>query len=155
MNEISICEIPWRKAPMELLLEADPNPEKILAYLPQTLCIGIKKSEGIIGVCVLLETGENVFELMNIAILPRLQKQGCGRRLLQETIRFARKKGAKRLELGTGSFGYQLAFYQREGFRVFKIEKDFFLINYPEPIHELGIQLKDMLRLYLDLGAAE
>ena len=48
------------------------------------------------------------------------------------------------------SFGYQLAWYQREGFRVFAIERDFFLENYPEPIYEQGIQLKDMLRLVVE-----
>jgi protein-L-isoaspartate O-methyltransferase len=58
--------------------------------------------------------------------------------------------GARRLEVGTGSFGYQLAWYQRAGFRVFAVERDFFLDNYEEPIFEDGIQLKDMLRLAVD-----
>ncbi|EXJ14911.1 acetyltransferase, GNAT family [Imhoffiella purpurea] len=62
-----------------------------------------------------------------------------------------RRAKVKRLEVGTGTFGYQLAFYQREGFRVDAIEKDFFLSNYDGPIYEDGIQLKDMLRLALDL----
>ncbi len=30
--------------------------------------------------------------------------------------------------------------------------KDHFLDNYPEPIFETGIQHKDMLRLYIQLG---
>ncbi|TOM30113.1 GNAT family N-acetyltransferase, partial [Vibrio parahaemolyticus] len=29
--------------------------------------------------------------------------------------------------------------------------KDYFLLNYPEPIYESGIQHKDMLRLYAQL----
>ncbi len=58
--------------------------------------------------------------------------------------------GARRLEVGTGTFGYQLAWYQREGFRVFAVERDFFLVNYEEPIYENNIQLKDMLRLAVD-----
>ncbi len=53
------------------------------------------------------------------------------------------------MEVGTGSFGYQLAFYQRHGFRVTSIDRDFFARNYPEPIFEDGIQLFDMLRLTL------
>jgi len=44
-----------------------------------------------------------------------------------------------------------LAFYQRFGFRVDSILKDYFIINYDEPIFENGIQLKDMLRLILKL----
>ncbi|MDA3948255.1 MAG: hypothetical protein PF508_03430 [Spirochaeta sp.] len=50
-----------------------------------------------------------------------------------------------------GTFGYQLAFYQRHGFRVTSIDHDFFVNNYPEPIFEDGIQLFDLLRLTLQL----
>jgi hypothetical protein len=60
-------------------------------------------------------------------------------------------KKVNRVELGTGTFGYQLAYYQRIGFRVESVLKDHFLANYPEPIFENGIQLKDMLRLYIEL----
>jgi len=52
--------------------------------------------------------------------------------------------------VGTGTYGYQLGFYQRQGFRVDRIDKDFFLKHYPEPIVEDGIQHKDMLRLTLE-----
>ncbi|SKA64261.1 hypothetical protein SAMN02745132_03842 [Enterovibrio nigricans DSM 22720] len=62
-----------------------------------------------------------------------------------------RQKGIRRIELGTGSFGYQLTYYQRLGFRVDRIIKNHFLDNYAEPICENGIQHKDMLRLYLEL----
>jgi hypothetical protein len=62
---------------------------------------------------------------------------------------FFRSTGAQQLEVGTGTFGYQLAFYQRQGFRVTSIDSDFFIKNYPEPIFEDGIQLFDMLRLTL------
>lgn len=61
-------------------------------------------------------------------------------------------KGVSRVELGTGSFGHQLTYYQRHGFRVDAVVKDHFLIHYPEPLMEYGIQHKDMLRLYLELG---
>ncbi|MBB3060531.1 hypothetical protein [Microbulbifer rhizosphaerae] len=53
----------------------------------------------------------------------------------------------QRLEVGAGTFGYQLTFYQRQGFRVERIDKNFFLKSYPEPIVENGIQHGDMLRL--------
>lgn len=60
-------------------------------------------------------------------------------------------KGVLRVELGTGSFGHQLTYYQRHGFRVHAVLKDHFLIHYPEPLMEYGIQHKDMLRLSLVL----
>lgn len=86
---------------------------------------------------------------MSIAVQPAHQKSGYGTALLKWVINFFRNSGAQQLEVGTGTFGYQLAFYQRHGFRVTSIDRDFFLSNYPEPIFENGIQLFDMLRLTL------
>jgi ribosomal protein S18 acetylase RimI-like enzyme len=86
---------------------------------------------------------------MNIAVQPAQQKSGYGTALLKWVINFFREHGASRLEVGTGTFGYQLAFYQKHGFRVTGIDHDFFVNNYPEPLFEDGIQLFDMLRLTL------
>ena len=72
-----------------------------------------------------------------------------GKKLLEFVINYFKEIGAKSLELGTGTFGYQLLFYQRFGFRVESIRKNFFVDNHSEPICEEGIQLKDMLRLSL------
>ena len=64
----------------------------------------------------------------------------------------AMELGAERIVLGTGTFGHQLKFYQRNGFRVDSVEKNFFLDNYSDPIYEDGIQHKDMLRLSLAIS---
>jgi hypothetical protein len=50
-----------------------------------------------------------------------------------------------------GSFGHQLTFYQRAGFRVVAVEPDYFLQHYPEPLFENGLQHRDRLRLALAL----
>ncbi len=84
---------------------------------------------------------------MSIAVHPDHQKSGIGATLLKWIIDFYGRAGASRLEVGTGTFGYQLAFYQRQGFRVTGIDRDFFVENYDEPIFEDGIRLVDMLRL--------
>lgn len=94
--------------------------------------------------------GNNI-ELFNISVSPEMQGQGVGKDLLQFVIESVQQHGINRIELGTGTFGYQLAFYQRLGFRVDSIIKNFFIDNYDEPIYELGIQHKDMLRLVLVL----
>ena len=90
-------------------------------------------------------------QLYNIAVCPSAQKRGVGTALLRHVIEEARGKGVSRLVLGTGTFGYQLAFYQRAGFRVDAVIKNHFVDNYDEPIFDSGIQLKDMLRLVLEL----
>ena len=47
----------------------------------------------------------------------------------------------------------QLAFYQKTGFRLWKIERDFFSRErgYPEGIEEAGIPLRDMVRMDQEL----
>lgn len=140
---------------MDLLLEADPSTEKIAGYLPRSRCFRATRQDEVIGSYVLLPLGEDVYELMNIAVAPPHQGRGIGTPLLQHAIATARAAGARRLELGTGTFGYQLAFYQRAGFRATGVVRDFFTMNYPEPIHEDGIQHRDMLRLALEFRSEE
>ena len=88
---------------------------------------------------------------MNIAVQPTFQAQGIGSKLLAYAIAEIKCKGVEIIELGTGTFGHQLSFYQKLGFRVESVIKNHFLENYPEPIFENGIQHKDMLRLTLHL----
>ena len=144
-----IQEIPVTDAPIDLLLIADPLEDKVLSYLSRSRCF-IASSDGtIVGVCVVQPIRTGTYELMSIAVQPSHQKSGYGTALLRWVIDFFRKSGARQIEVGTGTFGYQLAFYQRHGFRVTGIDRDFFIKNYPEPIFEDGIQLFDMLRLTL------
>ena len=58
------------------------------------------------------------YELMSIAVPPEPQRTGYGSALLEGIIAHCRRIGAQTLEVGTGTFGYQLAFYQRHGFTV-------------------------------------
>jgi ribosomal protein S18 acetylase RimI-like enzyme len=145
-----IEEIPPSEAPMDLLLLADPSVEKINGYLPGSRCFVAYFQGALAGVCVVKPLASHVYELMSIAVAPSDQKHGIGTQLLKYIIAAVGNSGAERLEVGTGTFGYQLAFYQRHGFRVTGVDRDFFLRNYAEPIFEAGIQLKDMLRLSLE-----
>lgn len=48
-------------------------------------------------------------------------------------------------------FFYKLALYQKCGFRMTGIDKDFFVRHYEEAIFENGIQVVDMVRLSQDI----
>ncbi|MDR0214625.1 MAG: GNAT family N-acetyltransferase [Comamonas sp.] len=149
------------EAPWPLLLLADPSREKVKRYLPGSTCYAARQTAqftpsglgALIGVCVLQppQPERDSWELMNMAVSPAWQRGGIGSALLHHAIRELRKQGIRLLEVGTGSFGDQLLFYQRLGFRVSSIERDFFLRNYTTPLWERGVQLKDMLRLTLEL----
>jgi GNAT superfamily N-acetyltransferase len=144
-----IQEVPVTNAPIELLLLADPSEDKIRSYLSRSKCFVASSDEVVVGACVVESLSSDTYELMSIAVDPTHQKCGYGTALLKWVIDYYRISGARQLELGTGTFGYQLAFYQRQGFRVTSIDHDFFIKNYTEPIFEDGIQLFDMLRLTL------
>lgn len=146
---IEIEEVTALKVPIDLLLQADPSKTKIEGYLKQSRCFIAKRKGQAVGACVVKQVSADVHELMNISVALEYQRKGIGKELLQHVITSTDKKKVKRLQVGTGTFGYQLSFYQREGFRVDSIDKDFFLVNYEKPIFENGIQHKDMLRLVL------
>lgn len=149
------------EAPWHLLLLADPSRERVKRYLPGSTCFGARQTTqftpsglgALIGVCVLIPEGDGLhrWELMNMAVSTAWQSKGIGSALLLRAIREMRERGVQQLDVGTGSFGDQLLFYQRLGFRVTDIERDFFLQNYTTPLWERGVQHKDMLKLTLDL----
>ncbi|EPC03074.1 IAA acetyltransferase [Litchfieldella anticariensis FP35 = DSM 16096] len=145
-----IKPVPSAKAPLDLLLEADPSVDKIRRYLENSSCYVATIGNKTVGAYVIQPIMDGVFELMNIAVAPAHQGKGIGAKLLEHAVKKARELGAGRLELGTGTFGYQLAFYQRAGFRAVAVERDHFLTHYDEPIYENGIQYKDRLRLALE-----
>ena len=138
--------------PWDLLLLADPSRELVSAYLANGECYVAQLRGEIVGEFVIMPKAPDVWELMNIAVTEARHGQGIGKALLAEAIRVVRQHGASRLEVGTGNCGFmQLAFYQKAGFRMVGVERDFFLKHYSEPIFENGIQCMDMVRLALNL----
>jgi len=148
---IQFKEIPSDLIPLSLLLIADPCEINIKQYLKGSLCFAAYLNEALVSVCVTNSNSNNDIEIFNIVSLPNMQQKGMGSKLLKFVINEYSKQNVKQLVLGTGAFGYQLTFYQRMGFRVDSIEKDFFTENYDGPIYENGIQHHDMLRLNIRL----
>ena len=147
---LKIEELGYADVPMSLLLLADPSERKLRDYLPNTSCF-VRRQEGeVIAVAAIKNCGADTYELMNLAVSPTHQQTGIGTALLREVIDVYRQRGAVSLIVGTGSFGYPLKFYQKLGFRVVSVERDFYLQHYDEPIFESGILLRDMIRLAFD-----
>ncbi|PRX28312.1 acetyltransferase (GNAT) family protein [Orenia metallireducens] len=100
----------------------------------------------------MIHTRPETIEIVNIAIKEDYQSKGLGKLLLKDAIKKALAYGAKILEIGTANSSiFQLALYQKLGFRITGIDKDFFLKHYDEPIYENGIQCLDMIRLQIEL----
>ncbi|MEP0925686.1 MULTISPECIES: GNAT family N-acetyltransferase [Cyanophyceae] len=147
VKDLTPAEWPW-----PLLLDADPSRELIDAYIHQSTVLGLIEGNAVIAVVVLLNRAPQMVEVMNIAVAPSYQGKKLGKLLLAAAVERSRQQGVKRMVLGTGNSGIaQLAFYQKMGFRLESIDRDYFVRTYPEPIYENGIWCRDRVLLSLDL----
>ena len=140
------------QAPMELLLTADPSETLVKDYLNKGHCYTAEIDNQTVGVFVLLEITSDTIELINIAVDEKHQGKGIGKTLVKDAIQKAQEMGFKTIEVGTGNSSIgQLALYQKCGFRIISVDKNFFIRNYKEEIFENGIQCMDMVRLSKEL----
>jgi ribosomal protein S18 acetylase RimI-like enzyme len=138
--------------PIELMLLADPSLKKIREYSNSGQCYTAKYKDETIGVFVLKATHPATIEIMNIAVREDFQGKGIGKKLIQYAIEKAKEQNAKTLVIGTGNSSiYQLLLYQKCGFRITGIDRDYFTREYEEEIYENGIQCRDMIRLSMEL----
>jgi ribosomal protein S18 acetylase RimI-like enzyme len=83
-----------------------------------------------------------------VAVAEADQGAGIGRQMLEQVCRHLRGSGTRTVVVGTASSGgRQLAFYQRVGFRLSHIERDYFTgaRGCPDDITENGIPTRDMV----------
>ncbi|AKP47091.1 MULTISPECIES: GNAT family N-acetyltransferase [Bacillus] len=138
--------------PMDLLLLADPAKDLVKEYATRGQCFVAEDNGQIIGVYILLPTRPGTVELVNIAVKKENQGNGTGKQLVQHAEQNAKNQGYKTMEIGTGNSSIApLILYQKCGFRITGIDRDFFIRHYSEEIFENGIQCKDMIRLSKDL----
>ncbi|MGB3585665.1 MAG: GNAT family N-acetyltransferase [Tunicatimonas sp.] len=151
MKSLVIQNIATDQIPLDLLLLADPSEKQINTYLSQAKGYAAREGGRIVGACVVKVSGTSTVEIMNIAVYSDCQDRGIGTKLLRYAIDRASLDGTRKILVKTGTFGYQLTFYQRLGFRVVSVERDYFLNTYNEPLFESGIQHQDQLVLELRL----
>lgn len=144
-KEITI--LPALSYPYELLLLADPDRDKIAQYLPSSDCFIAMSGDAIVGVIVVQRQGEGVAEIMNLAVNESFQRRGIARKLLRFVgEQWSDNNKIKRLIIRTGtSAPGPLMLYQQEGFDLKKVDYDYFVRHYKEPIWENGIPCKHQL----------
>lgn len=138
--------------PMDVLLLADPSRENVEDYVNRGTCFLATYNQQTVGVYVLLATRPGTVELANVAVIESLHGKGIGKQLVLDAIKVAKTAGYKTIEVGTGNSSVgQLALYQKCGFRIIGVDRDFFVRHYCEEIFENGIQCRDMIRLSQEL----
>ncbi len=134
--------------PYDLLLLADEFVEVIDKYIFDSEIYVYEEGDRIIALYALYKIDSEEAEIKNIAVDSEYQNKGIGKVLLNEATARAKEKGFKTLAIGTGdAMMIQLQLYQKAGFEMDMIKKNFYLDNYPTPIYENGLRLKHMVVL--------
>ena len=139
-----------KKAYLPLLLLADESEAMIERYLDRGHLYGLFGID-LVGLILVTDEGEGVLEIKNLAIAPAYRRQGYGSQLI-DFIKQRYSASYQWLQVGTGDSPLTIPFYLQAGFQRHRTVPDFFLINYPHPIVEAGVQLKDMIYLRQRLG---
>ncbi len=150
--EFDVIPISEREKYLDLLLIADEDERMVRRYIAAGEMTVFRDKGGIIGECIAIECGDDTVELKSLATVPEHRLEGYGRKILE----FAKKRyshDGKRIIVGTGDAPTALRFYERCGFSEYSRIAGFFTDNYPHPIIESGVQLKDMVMLEFVPGA--
>lgn len=117
-----------QKTPFDLLLLADPSKNLIDRYLKKSEVFTAVYKEEIISVVVLFPLSSDNLEIKNLAVNPNLQGKGIGSFLIENVIQKAKDSGYKLVRIATANSSVrQLQLYQKLGFELAEIKKDFFL----------------------------
>lgn len=134
---------------MPLLLLADDSESEVRAYYQTGDLYTLRDAGGAaLGMALVIPDGDEHAELKAVAVDASRHGQGVGKRLLAAVLAELKARGVRHVTVGTGNSGIgQLAFYQKAGFRLSRIERDFFnpARGYPADLEENGIPLRDMV----------
>jgi GNAT superfamily N-acetyltransferase len=134
------------EALIPLLLQAEES-ERALRWGLNNLVDAVYRADadGVLVGAATMRWRDDPCEIMELAVAPDRQGQGIGRAIVAWLIDEARRRGRSAVLVGTANASIDnIAFYQKVGFRMDQVRKDYFWY-YHEPIYENGIQIRDML----------
>lgn len=134
-----------KKNYIELLLLADEQEDMIDRYIDKGKMY-VLDDNGTKCECVVIDVGNGVLEIKNIATVPEYQGKGYAKAMIDFIITKYREEYSI-LQVGTGDSLLTMPFYEKCGFVHSHIIPNFFTDNYNHPIYEGGIQLVDMVYL--------
>ena len=142
-----------RSALRPLFELAEDSTSELDSYLHLGRVLTASSGADVLAHLQLVDTGEpGRAELKNMAVREDLQGQGIGGRLVREALELLKAEGKRGLRVAAAAADIDnLAFYQRQGFRMTHIEPDAFTEanGYPASSGMAGIPLRD--RVWLEL----
>lgn len=138
---------------LPMLSDAEEGEERIRATLLDPTCTAYAfwLDTQLAGAAVIRWKEEEPGEIVYIAVARDLRGHGYGKQMMHFFLEELRRRGGHALLVGTANAALDnIAFYQKCGFRLFEIRRDYFAYIQP-PIAENGIVLRDMIVLRYDL----
>ncbi|MEO7910527.1 MAG: GNAT family N-acetyltransferase [Roseiflexaceae bacterium] len=135
-----------------VLLQAEES-ERALRWGLKNLVDAVYRADadGVMVGAATMQWRSDPCEIMELAVAPERHSQGIGRAIVAWLIDEARRRGKTAVLVGTANSSIgNIAFYQKVGFRMDHVRKDYFRY-YREPHYENGIQIRDMLVFRHDL----
>ena len=123
-----------KKNYIELLLLADEQEDMIDRYIDKGKMY-VLDDNGIKCECVVIDVGNGVLEIKNIATVPEYQGKGYAKAMIDFIITKNREEYSI-LQVGTGDSLLTMPFYEKCGFVHSHIIPNFFTDNYNHPIYE-------------------
>lgn len=145
-----------REPYVPLLLLAD-EPKPLRGYLNDGDLYVLQDPSGApLGVTLVLPWHNEAAtsELKAVAVDASSHNRGLGRRMLRGVLDDLRARGKTRVVVGTSNAGIgQIAFYQKAGFRLLSIERDYMTVEkgYDPDERENGLPHRDMVWFDQDL----
>jgi GNAT superfamily N-acetyltransferase len=92
-------------------------------------------------------------EIVELGVAESEQGRGLGKRFVAWIVDEARRRGKRALEVGTANSSIDnIAFYQKCGFRMDRVKKDYFWYD-KRPRFEHGIRVRDLLMFRMELSS--
>ncbi len=138
---------------LPMLLDAEEGEERIRAVLLDPACTAYASwlDGQLVGAAVVRWEEQDPSEILYIEVAEALRGRGYGKQIIQALQDELLRHGGRSLLVGTANAALEnIAFYQKCGFRMYEIRRDYFDYIQP-PVLEHGIPLRDMLVLRYDL----
>src|SRR5262249_55338142 len=138
---------------LPVLGDAEEGEERIRATLLDPTCTAYASwlDDQLAGATVVRWEDDEPSEIVYISVAPDLRGHGYGKQIIHFFLKELRRRGGHALLVGTANAALDnIAFYQKCGFRMFEIRRDYFAYIQP-PIAEHGIVLRDLFVFRYDL----
>jgi ribosomal protein S18 acetylase RimI-like enzyme len=140
---VSVCEML-----VSVLHDADEDDERIRARLLDVhyTAYAAYVGEQLVG-AVVMRWDEDAGEIEYIAVDSACRGRGYGKAMVAQILMLARRRGVHTVLVGTANSSLEnIAFYQKCGFRMDHVCRDYFAYVQP-PVIQNGIVMRDMLVL--------